>query len=485
MLKDCFYFLLISFYFSFIDCNRLVFLYTHFRHGARGPTELDDNFNDKLGEKWESLGELTGVGERMHYLLGLRNRKKYIEQEKFLSEKFDPHQMLIFTSAVNRTMISCYSQLQGLYPQSVDKGETLSQEQEEKAYPPVLDEIKEKDADIEKAKMELGKYALPYSMMLAPARMINLNEIRMNIAHSGKCGDKVINTTKNNLNVKEFQDFIFKFNQNYAEKLNKYYNKEKAEFNFLELNYICDNFLCDYTENRTMEDFKDKTGLDFEEFKDACFEFIKNIYIYGFHGDEEKIFSHVESSKFFREILYYMKRRLDADITEIDEDANYKDYSRPRYIMKSGHDTTVSADIVLLMKALDIDIKENLKYPRFASQFVLEVRTNSDKCKSYSDYYVVGIHDNTEIFNINVEEFINKVEKEIWTDKQVDEYCEINSNDNSNNDDNKIKFIYKILLIVFICLTVAFMISTIVLGVKLHKSKNSIPLTQDLDGIEM
>ena len=75
MLKDCFYFLLISFYFSFIDCNRLVFLYTHFRHGARGPTELDDNFNDKLGEKWESLGELTGVGERMHYLLGLRNRK--------------------------------------------------------------------------------------------------------------------------------------------------------------------------------------------------------------------------------------------------------------------------------------------------------------------------------------------------------------------------------------------------------------------------
>ena len=137
------------------------------------------------------------------------------------------------------------------------------------------------------------------------------------------------------------------------------------------------------------------------------------------------------------------------------------------------------------MKALDINIKENLKYPRFASQFVLEVRTNSDKCKSYSDYYVVGIHDNTEIFNINAEEFMNKVEKEIWTAQQVDEYCEINSNDNGNNDDNKIKFIYKILLIVFICLTVSFMISTIVLGVKLHKSKNSIPLTQDLDGIEM
>ena len=92
--------------FLFLNTNgRLVFLYTHFRHGARGPVELNDNFEDNLGEKWTSLGELTGVGERMHYLLGLRNRKKYIEEEGFLSPRFDPHQMLIFTTNKNRTMI--------------------------------------------------------------------------------------------------------------------------------------------------------------------------------------------------------------------------------------------------------------------------------------------------------------------------------------------------------------------------------------------
>ena len=70
--------------FLFLNTNgRLVFLYTHFRHGARGPVELNDNFEDNLGEKWTSLGELTGVGERMHYLLGLRKRKNISKKKDF------------------------------------------------------------------------------------------------------------------------------------------------------------------------------------------------------------------------------------------------------------------------------------------------------------------------------------------------------------------------------------------------------------------
>ena len=473
-----------TFCFSY-TAGRLVFLYTHFRHGARGPTKLDDNYQDVLGEKWEGLGELTGVGERMHYLLGLRNRKKYIEQEKFLSEKFEPHEILIFTTNRNRTMISCYSQLQGLYPQRVNLGEILSMKQEEKAYPPVLDEIKGKDAYIEQAINELGNYSLPYSMMLAPARMINDNEVKMGLHSIGDCVEKTDKLKENNEKIKELQDETDKFNEKYAEKLNNYYKNEKNKFTTKEVKKTCGDFLCDYTENREMKEFKDKTEIDFDIFYDDCLHFYKKYYMYYYYGDEERLLAYVESSKIMRELLYYMKRRLDADITEIDEDANIKDYSRPRYIMISGHDSTVSADLTLLIKVLGLDMNTSFYFPRFASQLALEVRTNLDKCKTYSDYYVVGIHDNTEIFNINAEEFMNKVEKEIWTDKQVDEYCEINSNDNGNNDDNKIKFIYKILLIVFICLTVAFMISTIVLGVKLHKSKNSIPLTQDLDGIEM
>ena len=79
-------------------------------------------------------------------------------------------------------------------------------------------------------------------------------------------------------------------------------------------------------------------------------------YIYVYHGDEEKIISHVESSQILREILYYMKRRLDSDISEIDEDSYFKDYSRPRYIMISGHDFTVAAHLVVFIKVLGLDM---------------------------------------------------------------------------------------------------------------------------------
>ena len=57
--------------------------------------------------------------------------------EKFLSEQFDPHEILIYSSSFNRTLISASSQLQGLYPQSADKGEILSDAQKELSYPQV------------------------------------------------------------------------------------------------------------------------------------------------------------------------------------------------------------------------------------------------------------------------------------------------------------------------------------------------------------
>jgi len=326
----------------------------------------------------------------MHYLLGLRNRKKYIEQEKFLSEKFEPHEILIFTTNRNRTMISCYSQLQGLYPQRVNLGEILSMKQEEKAYPPVLDEIKGKDADIEQAINELGNYSLPYSMMLAPARMINDNEVKMGLHSIGDCVEKTDKLKENNEKIKELQDETDKFNEKYAEKLNNYYKNEKNKFTTKEVKKICGDFFCDYTENREMKEFKDKTEIDFDIFYDDCLHFYKMYYIYYYYGDEERLLAYVESSKIMRELLYYMKRRLDADITEIDEDANIKDYSRPRYLMISGHDSTVSADLTLLIKVLGLDMNTSFYFPRFASQLALEVRTNLDKCKSYSDYYIVG-----------------------------------------------------------------------------------------------
>ena len=62
--------------------DKLIFVMTHFCHGARAPSALNNNI-DEIGEKWLISGELTAVGERMHYILGLRNRLRYVNEKRF------------------------------------------------------------------------------------------------------------------------------------------------------------------------------------------------------------------------------------------------------------------------------------------------------------------------------------------------------------------------------------------------------------------
>jgi hypothetical protein len=71
--------ILLLLFLNFSSCNQYVFVYEHFRHGARGPWE---NVNissgiDILDEKWNGIGELTGAGMRMHYLEGYYMKNKY------------------------------------------------------------------------------------------------------------------------------------------------------------------------------------------------------------------------------------------------------------------------------------------------------------------------------------------------------------------------------------------------------------------------
>ena len=462
------------FYFS-LSQDRLVFLCTHFRHGARAPQSVNDSFYDILGEFWSIPGELTGVGQRMHYILGLRNREKYIKKEKFLSETYDAHEILIYSTHFNRTMISCSSQLQGFYPIREHLGYNLTQEQKEIAYPPgnISQEIQD-------AVDEIESVALPYQMTLIPIRMISDNDREIIIGDIEECKEESNAIfSQNTQNVQELKDIVKYFNGKYAESLNKYFNKETASFDIKELYDICDAFLSDYVDKREMKEFKAKSGLDFDIFKEDCFNYTGSYYIYGFHGDEDKIFTRVESSRLIRKELYYMKRRLDADISAENEDANLKDFSRPKMLMISAHDSSLTSDIVLLLVSLGLNISEFYHFPRYASQLALEVRTTKSKCSSYSDYYVLGLHDEDELFNINAQEFIDKVESNLWSDEKIDDFCGFDSDYNItiNDEDKKdnAKTAYKVLMSVFICLSAILLATTILFAYKYSKANKPMP----------
>ena len=477
--------------------DRLVFLYTHFRHGARAPMDIKDDFTDLLGEKWTNPGELTGIGQRMHYLLGLRNRMRYIEKEKFLSEKFDAHEILIYSSNLNRTMLSAASQLQGLYPQSSQKGEKLTEAQEKVAVPQV-------DIDCEEINNEikaLNKSALPYYMTLAPVRMIDNNDKKMNVYDLEDCTEERDQIKKENREkIPEALNFTREFNEKYGKTLKEYMKTQKDEYNLLDIDEFCDAFLSSYTDQRELNNFK-KTGLDLAEMNDYCYEYFRICYLYQYHGDEDKLLAHIDSSKLMSELIFHMKRRLDSDMTEEDEDENFKDYSYPRWLMISGHDSTTSADEIFLLNALELNTTELYIFPRYASQLALEVRTKKDiaKAKSYADYYVVGYFNDEQLFNHSADDFIKKVEKDIWSQDKIDEFCGFegansnkkNSSDSSNSNKNnstestdstdsskkkdKAKTAYKVLMSIFICLAAIFLASTIYLAYRLSK-RNIAPI---------
>ncbi len=245
-MKVCFLILITFqiFFFSLSE-DRLVFLYAHYRHGARAPLAINDSFYDRFGEYWDNPGELTGVGQRMLYILGLKNREKYIKQEKFLSEKFDPHEIYIYSTNYNRTMESGSSYLQGLYPISEHLGYTLTEEQKELAYPP--GNISE---DVQKAVNDLDVAALPYKMTLAPVRVIGDNDGEINVYAFDSCIEKMNEIRQQNNEISQLKDYIKNFNEKYAVNWNKYFNKETAEFDFNEISSICDAFLSNYVEKK-------------------------------------------------------------------------------------------------------------------------------------------------------------------------------------------------------------------------------------------
>lgn len=446
--------------------DKPIFVMTHFRHGARAPQNFWDqnNYLDYIKEHWDNPGELTGIGQRMHYLLGIRNRMRYIDNQGFLSKKFNPHEILIYSSPFNRTIVSVSSQLQGLYPQFIKEGEKLTEEQECKAFP----QVDVNNSLINREIENLNLSSLPNSMILAPIRMINNNERKITLYDIQPCTDvrdeikrkhsESLDTLKNITNF---------FNEKYADILDNFYNKkEKEKYDLWFIDNFCDAFISGHTERKKMEEFN-KTKIDHNELVEFCYEFLKLNFRDWISGDDKHVLAHLEVSKLMTEFIHYMKERINADINGENIDDKFEDYSRPKMMMISGHDSTLSCFEMFLMEALGFD-KSFYIYPRFASQLAFEVTRNEDKIgKNYNDYFVNYYFNDELKFNITVEEFINKIKPHIWTNKQINDFCGFENDNDGNNDDGNNWT--KAILIIFICLTLICCLIIAILILKLSK----------------
>lgn len=397
--------------------EKLIFLMTHFRHGARAPSSLNNSY-DFVKQKWNYSYELTGVGKRSHYLLGLRNRIKYINEKKFLSEKFDPNELIIYSSSKNRSIMSVSSQLQGLYPQTENLGEILNEGQLKNSNPPININYSRIDNELK----FLENNSLPYRMTIVPFQTedpdIDIGLYEVNICKFKK-GD----------NSTDIYFFVTDFNQNLGKPLNLL-NERNSSYNYTfdEITDFCSAYISSYTDGRNLTKLEN-LGFNIEETFNICNRAIFLKHRDRYIANKDTIF--VRGRGIMQLFVKYAKERIDNDIKKTSN-------INPKMLIISGHDTSISFQQLFLAYSLGLNISTDYKYPSFTSQMAFEISTNDEEKenKTYSDYFINYYFNDDHIFNKTAEEFFNKIEPNIWSDEQIEEYCASTNSKSTNNNNS-------------------------------------------------
>jgi len=453
---------------GFSKNEKMIFAETLSRHGARAPLKLNEEGLDIFGSKWTTPGELTPIGKRMEYILGLINRNRYITKYKLISEKYNPHELIVYSSDINRTLESMTSQIQGFYPMSPDIGDKISVDQYNASFPPIKVDMK----DIEDEMKSLNDSALPNYMTVIPIHFITLKNTTPGCAERVKYFNE-----KNTKEIPILKNFIEEFHKNYSEKLNNFYGKPKeSKFDFSFINAIFDALMADYTEGRNISSYFNTNEIEENDFFSRCIDVLSmnfRDYIFGDNNNEVILFY---NSPIMREMINYMERRIEDDIKGEPSLKNYSDYSRPKMVLILGHDTTLSAHQLFFIKFFDLSI-ESYEYPTYSSQISYEItREDDDKFtseKKLSDYKVSYYFNNNLIFNMTFDRFKEKIEKVIWNSEQMNNFCSIDKNVENNEENESLDTgLFLIITLGFIILLLVIII--IILIIKLTRRKDDL-----------
>ena len=441
--------------------GKLLFVWEHFRHGARDPFSQVDPITwiDFIGVQCKSQGELNSVGLRSHYLLGAATRKKY---NNFLSKSFDPNEIVIISTDSNRTIMSALANVQGIYNNQTSLN--LTDLQINKSVINNLNEthkikLDKKIKELKNSYIQNGINIIPIHLFTKYSLQFKLNEIDF-------CPgiQKFKDEAKNQENVKKLLDDFFQYtNDTYGEYIFKFMNVSgENNSNYLweesNLYYICNTYIADYIAGADMPHIKN-SGIDMDDFYNHSLyhSFIDTYYInYGLPPTKA---SYVAVSPVFRTIFNYMERRM-----YINEHSDLKDInsSSPKYVIYSGHDSTLGSIDVFLKDVFNISYS-NSEYT--ASQY-FELWEINNK------YYIKYLLNQKEIANSSYDIFKKKTLENLFPQEEVEEICLGSSNKKAKKEKNNI---FKLILFITVPIAIIIfllLILLIIIEKKREKNKN-------------
>ena len=396
--------------------EKLRWAFEIFRHGARSPySGMTEDFIDCFGQQWNGLKELTGVGLRQHFLVGYRNRIRYMNETKLLSFTYDPREVYLISTDSNRTIMSANAQVQGLYLPGT--GPTLFENQSAIAIPPV----EEKSFEDEKKELDNDDYAvLPNKMNIIPIHSF------FNKDHFFQLQDKKVCPNANKLYIKnqerdEVKNFLKKMNSKYGEKIENITKEGKdALMNYTKAYYIFDTLIAQYTEGLPkFDEIIEKMNVTKEQIlEDAFLFFDYDLIGKGINNDTELCLHSM--SPIFDRLIKWMDLKIQKD----NEDFDYIGYDLPKFVMFSAHDSTCAA-FMGFMKAV---YGTKIVYPKFATNINLELYRKDNEY--YIEYYI-----NDEFMGeFEYNEFVKKFRNKRKSTKEINEFCGFEKKEEEDND---------------------------------------------------
>ena len=348
--------------------SKLLFIFEHYRHGARSPCNgLDENYIDLLGEKWNGDCELSEKGYLQHYLIGLQHREKYYNFLNF--NKYNSNNIKVFSTNTNRTLTSIQTQLMGLFNTSysniVIPVHIYEENYKDNTIKPLFYYTKEKTCP------NLEKYL------------------------------------EKNLKSEKLKNMTNYFNDNYNDIIKTIYNKTNIDFKNIEK--FCSIYISDYVDDRNLEKIKHLT-FNKDELYNDCSDVIHLKHFERKIGENLDFYAIMVMSPYLRKIINYM----DDIILYKNNDRINDENNITKYVIYSGHDTSLSLMQYSLFKIFDLKINK-IPYASFMNFYLIE--------EENKNYFVHYYYNDKKMMEIEYAKFKKKIIDNIKPDYSIEDFC--------------------------------------------------------------
>ena len=384
-----------------ISSKKLIGIIDLFRHGSRSPLTMDDNNIDILNILWNNgKGEMTNSGLRQEYLSGVRIKDTYIKNKGLFSEIFNKEEFRIHSTDVNRTIISAYARLLGIFPSN------------------------HTDIIIDNQTIYLPQI-VPVEVIPYPSKIFQIDEIGVCKGFTKEFYNNKDNIMYNVNTVVRIKYSVDLFEKTIFEKL-----KSKLRMSTRDINqhmndnpkfiyHIADALICAITEN------KDITYLGLSAKDLAFFKEYKDFFL--LNGKRSDYELKIMAVPIYDMIIEFTRLLLAKESTL-------------KYVGYSYHDK----NLVTFFRILKLIVGENLNditIP-FASELIIEI---------YDDKTMSFILNENVLFNINYEELKLRRNSLLLSTDEFNNFCKFgNDYKVSNHHHNRVLKIF-VFFIIFDC----------------------------------